>query len=144
MSVGALTDKNDKPTNAEVANVLGATLQLWQALVQHILATYHAREDFRFCYGKQHGWALRFRVKGNLLTALYPARNSFTVQVILNGAALEKAQALKLGNGVRQAMARAKPYPEGKWLFVPVQSEHDLGDVQHLLWLKTGVVSRRN
>jgi len=144
MSIGAFTEKNHEPTNAEIANGLGATLQLWQALVQHIRATYHGREDLRFCYGKQYGWALRFRVKASLLTALYPARNSFTVQVILNGAALEQAQALKPGTAVRQAMARAKPYPEGKWLFVPVQSEHDLGDVQRLLALKTGVVSRRN
>jgi len=144
MSIGAFTDKNREPTKAEVTDSLGATLQLWQASVQHIRATYRGREDFRFCYGKQYGWALVFRVKGSLLTALYPARNSFTVQVILNGAALEKAQALKLGNGVRQAMTRAKPYLEGKWLFVPVQSERDLGDVQQLLSLKTAVVSRKN
>jgi len=63
--------------------------QLWEALVGHIRATYNTREDFRFCYGRQYGWALRFRSKASLLTALYPAKNSFTVQVILNRHALE-------------------------------------------------------
>ena len=141
MSIGAFTNKNYKPTDAEVIEVLGATVQSWQALIQQIRTTYDGQEDFKFCYGKRYGWALRFRVKGGLLTALYPNRNSFTAQVILSRIALRKAQTLKLGNGVRQAIAKAKPYPEGKWLFIPVQSEQDLLDVRHLLELKAGLPS---
>ncbi len=74
MSIGAFTEKNHQPTQTEVVEMLGAMLQAWQALVQHIRPTYHGQEDFKFCYGKQYGWALRFRIKGSLLTALYPAR----------------------------------------------------------------------
>ncbi len=142
MSIGAFTEKNHQPTRTEVVEVLGAMLQRWQALVQHIRATFHGQEDLKFCYGKQYGWALRFRIKGSLLTALYPARNGFVVQVILSRPALEQAQALTLGDAARQAIARAKPYPEGKWLFIPVQSEQDLRDVQSLLALKQGASSR--
>jgi Protein of unknown function (DUF3788) len=140
-SKGAFTERNREPTQTQVVQALGASVQLWQALIQHIRATYDGQEDFKFCYGKQYGWALRFRVKGGLLTALYPNRNSFTAQVILSRSALRQAQTLKLGNGVRQAIAKAKPYPEGKWLFVPVRSEQDFRDVRHLLELKAGLPS---
>jgi len=37
---------------------------------------------------------------------------------------------------VQRAIARATPYPEGRWLFVPVESEQDLQDVQRLLVLR--------
>jgi len=141
MSFGEFTEKNHRPTQTEVVEVLGAMLQPWQALIQHIRANYHAQEDFRFCYGKQYGWALRFRTKKSLLTALYPARNGFVVQVILSRVALEQAQALTLGDVSRQAIARAKPYPEGKWLFIPVQSRQGLRDVRSLLVLKEGTLS---
>lgn len=137
-SMGAFTDKKNEPTKAQVVEVLGAMVHLWQALIQHIRATYDGQEDFKFCYGKRYGWAMRFRVKGGLLTALYPNRNSSTAQVILSSAALEQAQTMQLGNGVHQAIAKAKPYAEGKWLFIPVESEKDLRDVRHSLELKLG------
>ena len=143
MSIGAFTERNHKPTQTQVVEVLGANLQAWQALLQHIRATYHSQEDLKFCYGKQYGWALTFRIKGSLLTALYPARNGFVVQVILSRLSLEEAQALTLGDAARQAIARAKPYAEGKWLFIPVHSERDLCDVQSLLALKRGALSRK-
>ncbi|HUI53544.1 MAG TPA: DUF3788 family protein [Bryobacteraceae bacterium] len=143
MSIAAFTEKNHQPTQTDIVEVLGAMLQPWQALVQHIRATYHGQEDLKFCYGKRYGWALRFRIKGSLLTALYPARNGFVVQIILSRLALEQAQALTLGDAARQSIARAKPYPEGKWLFIPVQSEQDFRDVQSLLALKQGALSRK-
>lgn len=143
MAIGAFTDKTHQPAPTEIVKALGSLRQPWQALVQHIRATYPVQEDLHFCYGKQYGWAFRFRSKGSLLTALYPARNSFVVQIILSRPALEQAQTLPLGEAARQAIARAKPYPEGKWLFIPVQSEHDLRDVQCLLALKLAASSRK-
>ena len=121
--------------------MLGSRLRLWKALVEHLLATYHAQEDFKFCYGKKYGWALTFRTKGNLLTALYPSRDGFVVQIILNRLALKEAEALTLGDAALQAIARAKPYPEGKWLFIPVQKEHEVRDVQCLMALKQGTLA---
>lgn len=143
MSIGAFTEKNRQPTQTQIAEMLGAMLQPWQALAEHIRADYRAKEVFRFCYCEKYGWALTFRLRGNLFTALYPARNAFVVQIILNPAALQQAEALALGDAARQAMARAKPWPEGKWLFISVQSEQDLRDVQSLLALKAAALSRK-
>ena len=83
-------------------------------------SNYPSDEDFRFLYGKQYGWALRFRIRGQLLTSLYPAVEGFTVQINLSPAAVEQAQQMNLGANVQGAIARATPYPEGRWLFIPV------------------------
>jgi hypothetical protein len=60
----------------------------------------------------------------------------FTVQVNLNPAAIDQAQRMNLGENVQTAIERANPYPEGRWLFVPVGSADDMKDIQRLLALR--------
>ena len=136
MSIGAFTEKFHQPTIAEVQAVIGPQLPAWHALIAFIRSTYPADEDFTFLYGKKYGWALRFRIRGKLLTSLFPAVGGFTVQINLSPAAVEQAQQMALGEAVQQAIAHANPYPEGRWLFIPVQSAADLPAVQQLLALR--------
>lgn len=136
MSVGIFTDKKHRPTETEIVEAIGSKLPIWQDLIRFIRDTYPVQEDFRFLYGKNYGWGLRFRVKGQLLTSLYPRQEGFSAQVNLSPAAVEEAQRMELGQNVQQAIERAHPYPEGRWLFVVVESENDRRDVQHLLALR--------
>jgi hypothetical protein len=136
MSIGLFTDKQHRPTDAEVREAIGPRLPLWQELVRFIRETYPTQEDFKFLYGKTYGWALRFRIKGQVLTSLYPTQGGFTAQVNLNPEAVEQAQSMGLGHNVQQAIGRAYPYPEGRWLFIPVESGEDVRDVQRLLALR--------
>ena len=136
MSIGVFTDKQHQPADAKVLEAIGSQLPLWQELVRFIRETYPAQEDFKFLYGKTYGWALRFRIKGQVLTSLYPTQGGFTAQVNLSPEAVAQAQSMELGHNVQQAIERANPYPEGRWLFIPVESEEDVRDVQRLLALR--------
>lgn len=136
MGVGIFTDKKHRPTDTEVLEAVGSRLPMWQALVDWVRAQYPAEEDLHYMYGQNYGWALRFRIKGKLLVNLYPASGGFKAQVNLSAEAVEEAQRMVLGQNVQQAIARAHPYPEGRWLFIPVESEDDLRDVQQLLALR--------
>jgi hypothetical protein len=139
MSIGLFTDKDHPPTDAEILAAVGPRLDLWQRLLQFIRTSYRAQEDLKFMYGHPYGWALRFRVRGKLLTALYPTAGGFTVQIILSTAAVEQAQRVPLGPHVQQVIAQAHPYPEGRWLFIPVREESDASDVEQLLPLRAAV-----
>ncbi len=136
MSVGVFTDRKQRPGEAEIAGALGALRPAWDGLIQHIRGQYPTEEDFTFLYGKKYGWALRFRVRGQLLTSLYPTQGGFTVQINLDPQAIERVQQMDVGAAVRQAIERANPYPEGRWLFIPVGSADDLGDIERLLALR--------
>ena len=136
MSVGIFTERNHQPTDAEVHQAIGSKFSLWEALIRQIREKYIVQEDFKFLYGKTYGWGRRFRVKGQLLISLYPTNGGFTAQVNLSPEAAEKAQSMKLGKNVEHAIARAKPYPEGRWLFVPVETKQDLRSIQSLLVLR--------
>lgn len=136
MSVGVFSDKKHQPSEVEIREAIGSKFTLWQDMIRFIRGKYAVQEDFRFLYGKNYGWGWRFRVKGQLLTSLYPRTEEFAVQVNLSPAAIEKAEQMKLGKSVQQAIRQAQPYPEGRWLFIIVETRADMKDIQQLLALR--------
>ncbi len=136
MSVGLFSDKKQRPTEAEIEAAIGPRLDLWRGLTAYLRATYAVEEDFRFLYGRNYGWALRFRVRRQLLTSLYPTDGGFVVQVNTSPQDVDRALAMGLGESVRQAIAQANPYPEGRWLFVSIESAQDVADVKELIAMR--------
>ncbi len=143
MIIGIFTDKEHRPTDAEIVEAVGSKWRLWEALIEHVRAGGRVQEELKFMYGPKYGWGLRFGIGGKLLTALYPASNGFTVQLILRPGAIEQAERSGCGRNVQEAITRARPYPEGRWLFIPVESQNDLRDVQYLLALKREAKARK-
>jgi hypothetical protein len=142
MGVGIFSDKKHQPTDAEVLEAIGPRLAIWQELADYIRSHYAVQEDFRFLYGRNYGWTLRFRIKSRFLASLYPTQGGFTAHVNLSPEAVEKALGMNLGQNAQQAIARAHPYPEGRWVFVPVESEEDARDIHQLLALRVGMRHR--
>ncbi len=136
MSRSSFIDKAYRPSDAEVAAALGTAHTNWNSLVEEIRKVGRSQEDFNFLYGKPYGWGLRFRLKSKLLVALYPNQNHFFVQIIIGLKQLEEADQAKLHSNSKEAIHDANPYPEGKWLFIKVESKKDIEDVKVLLKLK--------
>jgi hypothetical protein len=135
MAIGAFTDKEHKPTMAEIVAALSSKCPLWENLTSFIADSYRLKSDFAF-YGKNYGWALRFRKGGKALLSLYPGQDSFTAQIIISQAQTEKALGSGLSKKASKIIEDAHPYPEGHWLFLKVESEQDLNDVKQLLMIK--------
>jgi hypothetical protein len=136
MGFGAFTDKKHQPTKDEILEMIGAMRSAWQELIRYIRENYPSDEDFKFLYGKNYGWALRFRIRGKLLTSLYPSKDGFTVQINLSPAAIEQTQRMRLGKNAQGVIARANPYPEGRWLFITVSTVDDVQDIHKILALR--------
>mgnify|MGYP002153788772 CR=1 FL=1 len=137
MSVGIFVDKMHRPTMEEVSAVIGPKRQLWDSLTRFVVKTYQIQRDFAF-YGKNYGWAVRFRAGGKALLSMYPGKESFTVQIVLGQTVAEQAFSLNLGKDVRKVLEKAHRFPEGRWLFIKVESQRDLNDIQRLLLVKSG------
>ena len=136
MAIGAFTDKEHKPTMAEIVAAIGSKQPLWENLTSFIVDRYKLKSDFAF-YGKNYGWALRFRKGGKALLSLYPGKGSFTAQIIISQEQTEKALGLGLSKKAYKIIEDAHAYPEGRWLFIKVESEQDLKDVKQLLMVKS-------
>ena len=135
MPIGAYTDKNHSPNTEEIQAGLGSQWQTWQAFNQFVANTYRCKSELKF-YGKNYGWAMRYRKNGRALLSLYPGRDCFTVQIILSEAEIAQARQTNLGQAAIRAIEAANPYPEGRWLFITIQSNQHLQDVQNMLAIK--------
>jgi len=136
MPVGAFVEKQHQPTMREVFASIGSKKGLWENLERFVAENYQSKRDFAF-YGKNYGWALRFRKAGKALLSMYPGEGSFTAQIVLGETPAKKASSLRLGRNARSVLGRAHQFPEGRWLFIRVSSKQDLRDIQQLLLLKT-------
>ncbi len=136
MGIGCFTDKGNRPTEAQILEAVGSKLPLWHDLIRSVRECYPVQEDFKFLYGKTYGWAVRFRIKGQLLVSLFPTQGGFTAQVNLSPDAIEKALRMKMSQNVQQAISRATPYPEGRWLFIPIETEKDFTDAKRLVAMR--------
>ncbi len=136
MSIGFFTDKKYQPSESEVLEAVGSRRKAWETLISYIRDGYAPTEDFKFLYGKNYGWAYRFQIKGQVLASLYPTLGGFTVQVNLSEAGVQEAREQALGSALPRAIDAANPYPEGRWLFVPVETENDLKDIYKLIELR--------
>jgi hypothetical protein len=134
-AVGTFVDKHHQPTTREIFASIGSKKELWNNLERFVEENYRTKRDFAF-YGRNYGWALRFRKSGKALLSMYPGQRGFTVQIVLGGAHAKKASSLKLGGNVRNVLENTHEFPEGRWLFIRVGSKQDLHDVQQLLLVK--------
>lgn len=135
MAVGTFVEKQRQPTMREIFGSIGSKKELWDSLERFVAENYRTKRDFAF-YGKNYGWAVRFRKAGKALLSMYPGEGSFSVQIVLGQTPAEKASSLKLGRNVRNVLEKAHEFPEGRWLFIKVTSKQDVRDVQQLLLLK--------
>jgi len=135
VSIGAFVDKQHQPTMEAMLVSVRSKRRLWEGLTQFIEENFRVKQDFAF-YGKNYGWALRFRSGSRALAAFYPGADSFTVQIIIGQTQVERALQLRLGAKVRDILRNARAFTEGRWLFIPVESEEDCGDVQRLLTVR--------
>ena len=143
MSIGAFVDKKHRPTTKEMLASVGTKRRLWERLAHFVADNFRAKDDMAF-YGKNYGWAVRYRTGGKALLSMYPADGNFSVQIVLSRAAAKEAGSLKLGKNVKNVLESAHEFPEGRWLFIRMESEQDLDDVRQLLLLKSRPAGRSN
>jgi len=142
VSIGALVDKQHQPTISAMLVSVRSKRPLWAPLTQFIEENYRIKRDFAF-YGKNYGWALRFRNGGRVLAAFYLGTGSFTVQISIGEAQPEEALQLRLCAKMRGILRNARAFTEGRWLFIPVESDQDCRDVEHLLIVRASSLKKK-
>lgn len=137
MSYGAFTDRTSRPGEAEIETVLAGAVTLWKELVAFIEGSFSVRSDWKF-YGKSYGWSLAYKRSGKALVSLYPDAGSFTAQVILKDDQIAQVPRELTISELRAAIERAKPYAEGRWIFLPVVSERELEVAKKMIEIRVG------
>ncbi|MGE5137891.1 MAG: DUF3788 family protein [Rudaea sp.] len=135
MAISAFADENHRPDFDEVCSVLGSRQSLWVRLNQFMLDYYGLPGEWKF-YGKSYGWIVWFRKGGRTLVAFYPQPEGLVAQIVLSAEQVPAAMVLRLGPKTRHLLEATPQVHDGRWLFIPVRTERDAGDVEQLVLLK--------
>ncbi len=132
MSWGVFTDKEIKPSDNEVYQSLGPAKPLWDSIKRFVEDNYGVQGEFIF-YGKNFGWALRYRKSGRVLLALYPGAEEYTVQIILNKEQIEDVLKSDIKSETRELIGRTTMIREGKWLYLKVDEPKSLDEIKIMI-----------
>jgi hypothetical protein len=142
MPISCFVDKNHPPEPDEVNKALGIALPLWSRLVDFIASNYSMIGDMTYG-GKNYGWNLWYRKSGKSLLSLYPQESTFIAQVVLGREQLEKALTLTLGENVGRVLKETPSLHDGRWLFIKIECETDVKDVEQLLLVKKRPIKKK-
>jgi len=135
MSISAFVDRGRQPTQQEILSVLGSKRPLWEGIARFLADNYRASEAYKY-YGKNYGWMVSFRRGSKAIAAMYPRQEGLVVQLILGETQTREALELPLPEHFQQAIHRAHPYPEGRWIFLEVTCPEDVEQIEKLLLIK--------
>jgi hypothetical protein len=132
MSWGVFTNKEIKPSNNDIYQCLGQVKTLWDNITRFVEDKYNVQGELKF-YGKNLGWAFRYKKSGRVLIALYPGDGEYTAQLILNKEQIEEVLKLDIRTKTRELIEQTTMIREGKWLYIKVVEETSLDEIKTLI-----------
>jgi len=130
---------NDKlivPTDDDLKPALGVTYKLWQ----QIAAYAHdkcpkANDEWKFP-GEKHGWSFRVNDKKRVLVYLLPRDGFFKVAMVFGQKAFEAVMNSAVSEEIKQELAAAKAYAEGRGIRIDVRTDAVIKDIRELIDIK--------
>jgi hypothetical protein len=136
MAPTVFMDPEHVPTRDDIASALGpAAARLWAHVTRYVEESYGIEPTY-VPPSRNYGWDVKYRKGGKTLLSLTPDEGGFTALVVLGEKETEAVRALELGDHVRRVFDEARQLRDGRWLFVPVESDRDADDVEALLAVK--------
>lgn len=136
MALSAFDNKSRPPTEGDLSNVLGATLQAWKELETRIVARFPSTSAVWAFSGKNTGWGLRLVCKDRIILYMTPCRGFFLVSFVLGERAVMAAHQDDLPPAVLGAIDSAKRYAEGTGVRFEIRANRDIDSMETLAVLK--------
>ena len=135
MARSVLAEASPAPDLDAFAVAVGRARPLWRDLIRWLTEDVGAQVAMQWG-GPSYGWELRFIRAGKPLTTLTPLKDGFVALVILGRAQAEEAGSLRLSERGRRIFEGTPQQRDGRWMFLDVEDERDVSDIEALLCLK--------
>ncbi len=132
----AFIGRTEQPTDAGLADALGATKPIWDGLIDE-MATQHgvAIQEWR-SYSLKSGWALRLKRGKRTILWMAPCAGSFQVMFILGDRAVRAARQGGLSARLMRILDEAPKYPEGTGVRLHIKGPRDIPAIRKLAVVK--------
>jgi len=131
-----LRDSTRVPCLDELLETIGDAVPRWRRLDSWLAETYGLASDPVF-FGRDSGWCARYRRGGKTLLTLIPSDLGFRALVVVGPSAWQVAAALPLSSRTRAAWDRARPYADGRWLWLEAADDETIADIELLVTAKS-------
>jgi Protein of unknown function (DUF3788) len=128
--------KHKAPSHELVAKTLGATRDLWDALLDALRAKYGGLTSEWKTSKSDFGWMCVLKHKKRTVVYLTPEDEAVRVAIVLGERAARQALASELPDGIKSLITEARPYAEGRGIRFPIRSVAELPIVMDLIAMK--------
>jgi hypothetical protein len=132
----AFLDRSSEADGDALRTVLGPANERWERISAWALRSYGI-EGETIWFGKEAGWCRRFRRGGRALFTLMPRIGAVAALVVVGPSAWERAAAAELSARTREVWDAARPYPDGRWLVLDLDTDEAVADLECLVALKS-------
>jgi hypothetical protein len=136
MVPNAFIGKTGRPTDADVAKVLGPVKLVWDGLLADLAAKHGVTVQEWSSYSSKAGWSLRLKRGKRTIVWMAPCEGCFRVAFILGDKALLAARQSGLSARALRALDDAERYPEGTGLRLLIKRPADIPTVKKLAAVK--------
>lgn len=136
MAPSALDDKSRMPDDGMLAEVLGKSKELWDAILSHLAEQFPGVQNEWGFAGAKYGWSLRPKHKKRTILYLTPGQGCFLVSFALGERAVAAAEESSLPESILAAIRGARQYAEGRGVRVEVKRRTDVEAIKTLVEIK--------
>ncbi len=136
MRTNAFIDKPTKPSDAQLATVLGPSKELWDRLLVELAEEYDVKVKEWKSYSRKSGWTLRLLRKKRAIVYLSPCDEGFYASFALGDRAVQAALKCRLPKRVICIIEQATRYVEGTQVQLDVIKPKDVDVVKQLAAIK--------
>jgi hypothetical protein len=136
METSIFTDKFIIPDNTLVNEALGEMYTQWMDIRTYVLQKYPGGiEEWNFP-GQKYGWSFRIKDKKRAIIYLLPRSGFFLVAFVYGEKATQTVMASDIATEIKEVIASAKVYAEGRGFRIEVRNDQNLTDIKKLIDIK--------
>jgi hypothetical protein len=136
MPLSVFGERSSAPTDAGLRTVLGRAYPSWDTLLARVREHISPIAEVWAYTSASTGWGLRLRHKDRVILYMTPQHSQFLVSFVLGEKAVAAAQATRLPAAIRNAIATAPRYAEGRGVRVVVRSARQISGLVALAEIK--------
>lgn len=136
MPLSAFGEKAKAPTDDDLRAILGPVYPSWGKLLAAIRERISPIAEVWAFTSATTGWGLRLRHKDRVIVYMTPQHSQFLASFVLGEKAVAAAQATRLPAAIRDAIAAAPRYAEGRGVRMVVKSARQISGLAALAQIK--------
>jgi len=134
--ISIFQDKTVIPTNADLANKLGSSYELWRQIHNMVLSKYpNGLVEWNYP-GKKYGWSFRIKDKKRAIIYLLPRDQYFKVAFVFGDKAVNEIMNSQITNDIKKELSQATKYAEGRGIRIDVKSVSIISNIEKLIDIK--------